>query len=246
HKNILKFIGYHLTRDLSVAFLVSPYFVNGNVREYLCRTPAASLEEKLKLVQDTACGLEYLHTRNPPVLHGDLKAVNVLINEGREAVLCDFGLTTVMNERTDLTTATGFKGTMRWCPLDVILGARQTLESDIWSWGCLVMEIITGNYPYSEFPTEGAIVLSMHQEKRTPWPLNDYVDILPGRLFRLVKICWSFEAKDRPHASTCMSEMDEIIVLELPLWVIFLLRKRRKSITKSNQTDIWFGLPARV
>ncbi|KAG9041112.1 hypothetical protein FS837_012729 [Tulasnella sp. UAMH 9824] len=74
HGNILEFVGYHLSEDFLVAYLVSPYMRNGNVKDYLRKTQT-TLEERLELVRDTALGLEYLHTRAPPVVHGDLKAL---------------------------------------------------------------------------------------------------------------------------------------------------------------------------
>ncbi|KIO20131.1 hypothetical protein M407DRAFT_140421 [Tulasnella calospora MUT 4182] len=217
HENILKFIGYHLTRDVSVAFLVSPYFANGNVRDYLRTTPT-TLEKKLELVRDTACGLEYLHTRGPPVVHGDLKALNVLVTDDRNAVLCDFGLTIVLQDGpTGLTTAEGFRGTIRWCSLEVLLGERRSSTSDVWSWGCLVMEIIAGIEPYRGVGNENAIALFMERDRATPGRVDHDSEIKPHRLLRLVRECWDFNVQQRPNASECMSRVNATIRMEQSL-----------------------------
>lgn len=62
----------------------------------------------------------------------------MLVNDDRSAVLCDFGLAIVLqDEPMGLTTAEGFKGTIRWCSFEVLCGERKSPESDIWSWGLL-------------------------------------------------------------------------------------------------------------
>ncbi|KAG8978201.1 hypothetical protein FRB90_008567, partial [Tulasnella sp. 427] len=73
HENVLEFKGFHLSKDLKKAYLISPYMANGNIKEYLIRE-APPMEKRLQLVQDTSKGLEYLHTRQPPIVHGDLKS----------------------------------------------------------------------------------------------------------------------------------------------------------------------------
>jgi serine/threonine protein kinase len=68
----------------------------------------------LKLFQ-TARGLEYLHSHEPVIVHGDLKAANVLINDKGEAMLSDFGLAKIQQEEpTGFTTANIGGGTLRW------------------------------------------------------------------------------------------------------------------------------------
>ncbi|KAG8929155.1 hypothetical protein FRC01_004766 [Tulasnella sp. 417] len=74
HENILPFVGYFLSRDLETAYLVSPFIRNGNVKDYLT-SKEAKPEERLELIRDTLKGLHYLHTRDPPIIHGDLKSM---------------------------------------------------------------------------------------------------------------------------------------------------------------------------
>jgi serine/threonine protein kinase len=82
-----------------------------------------------------------LHTRNPAIVHGDIKASNVLISTGGRAVLCDFGLSEI--ESICGAPKVGGSGTpsLRWCAPEVLLGKAQSPSSDIWSFGCLILEV---------------------------------------------------------------------------------------------------------
>jgi serine/threonine protein kinase len=74
-----------------------------------------------KLFQ-AAQGLDYLHSNNPVILHGDLKATNVLINDKGEAMLIDFGLAKVQQkEPTGFTTVNVGGGTLRWLVIGVFI-----------------------------------------------------------------------------------------------------------------------------
>ncbi|KAG8905282.1 hypothetical protein FRB99_000299 [Tulasnella sp. 403] len=145
HPNILPLIGYHMSPELDEAWLVSSFASNGNVTSYIQHTEL-DLQERLELAKDTALGLEYLHTRTPPVCHGDIKALNVLIGNDGRAMLCDFGLA----KRTKgmptalLTTCFNQGGTVRYLSPELFGDkAIRTLESDVWAWGCLLLEVST-------------------------------------------------------------------------------------------------------
>lgn len=107
-------------------------------------------------------GLAYLHGLSPPVCHGDLKPVwsnnpscqtlantrsskdNLLVNNQGHILLCDFGLTIVPDsDPSGLTTTKSLKGTVRYLApelLETETPAR-TLSSDVWAWGCVVIEV---------------------------------------------------------------------------------------------------------
>ncbi|KAG9023980.1 hypothetical protein FS837_005547, partial [Tulasnella sp. UAMH 9824] len=73
HENILQFLGYHLGENFDPAYLISPHMENGNVRDYLAANKVDN-RQLLEWVQDTLSGLIYLHSQDPPIVHGDLKA----------------------------------------------------------------------------------------------------------------------------------------------------------------------------
>jgi serine/threonine protein kinase len=116
---------------------------------------------------EIACGLEYLHTCTPPIVHGDLKAVNlsiciishiscelsiscqknILVDDSGHAVLCDFGMSQIIEEELEPsgTTTSGVReGTLRWSAPEVVSGenpGRSIPASDVWSFGCTGYEV---------------------------------------------------------------------------------------------------------
>ncbi|KAG8895747.1 hypothetical protein FRC01_012217, partial [Tulasnella sp. 417] len=97
HANIVKLIGFVEDLDKGIAWMIIPWEKNGNLREFIGST-AWEFPERLSLIYDVAKGVDYLHSRVPPICHGDLKSanfeanqLNVLVNSKNEAVITDFG-----------------------------------------------------------------------------------------------------------------------------------------------------------
>ncbi|KAG8905736.1 hypothetical protein FRB99_008373 [Tulasnella sp. 403] len=163
HENIIPLIGFHLNDGLDQAWLVSPYMANGSILDYIKRIRA---NEDLRILLvlhalDTAKGLHYLHNINPPVCHGDIKALNVLITDEPRAVLCDFGLAKTMEEMpSGLTTSTfNQAGSLPYESPELVHGTSQrSRETDVWAWGCLLQEIFTERCPYYWANNPGAII----------------------------------------------------------------------------------------
>ncbi|KIO24061.1 hypothetical protein M407DRAFT_26501 [Tulasnella calospora MUT 4182] len=90
HENVIRLIGFVEDMEKGDAWIVLPWEANGNVREFL-QSGEWDIPERISLIQDVAKGLEYLHTRDPPICHGDLKSLNILVNSSYRAVITDFG-----------------------------------------------------------------------------------------------------------------------------------------------------------
>ncbi|KIO25926.1 hypothetical protein M407DRAFT_50721, partial [Tulasnella calospora MUT 4182] len=110
HPNITPFIGY--TFDGRSARMLSKWQEGGNVREYMQRYPANGL----RIAHQVASGLAYLHSRNPPIVHGDIKPENVLVSKEGVVKLTDFGLSTILHSQstTLLRTTHSFRGTVHY------------------------------------------------------------------------------------------------------------------------------------
>ncbi|KAG8906621.1 hypothetical protein FRB99_006491 [Tulasnella sp. 403] len=165
HPNILPLVGFHLNSSLEEAWLVSPYATNGNLFEYLERT-RLGLDTRLELAKDTAKGLGYLHTRSPPICHGDVKSFNVLNGTSGHAMLCDFGLA----EATDPSIVSSKSrsmnegGTIRyWSPELFDDDSHPTLHSDVWAWGCLLLEVGGDQIPAAFFVVMSILFADYHQ-----------------------------------------------------------------------------------
>ncbi|KAG9045499.1 hypothetical protein FS837_006214 [Tulasnella sp. UAMH 9824] len=210
HPNVLEFTGFYLADDYRKAYLISPYMKNGNVRDYL-RRETPSPEARLELIIDATKGLDYLHKQDPPVVHGDLKTLNVLVNDDGRALLSDFGLASAKQDTpTGLSTSKGFKGTFRFSSPEALDFSQVECPADIWSWGILAQEIMTDKEPYYQWKNE-AVVIGMicgPDDRRSPE--HPDTSAVPPRLLELIRRCWSLEVGERPTSTICLSEMHSI------------------------------------
>ncbi|KAG8961306.1 hypothetical protein FRC00_012661, partial [Tulasnella sp. 408] len=90
HPNIIELVGFVEDMEKYDAWIVLPWEANGNVREFL-QSGEWDIPERISLIKDVVNGVEYLHTREPPICHGDLKSLNILVNSSNNAVITDFG-----------------------------------------------------------------------------------------------------------------------------------------------------------
>ncbi|KAG8903033.1 hypothetical protein FRB99_003803 [Tulasnella sp. 403] len=221
HQNILPLLGYYTDKNWTVAWLISPYIGHGNIDMFL-RRREYNMNERLELVRDppiamdfdlltlilqaidTAKGLEYLHTRQPPTCHGDIKALNILVNERGRALLCDFGLAKYMRGMPTGIMTTGFHqaGTVRYLSPELVHGlAERGLPSDVWAWGCLLLEIVLARVPYQTAQLDGAVVQQV-MSGRLPAVIEDLE--CPDGLRELFNQCWSKAPDRRPTMTECL------------------------------------------
>ena len=107
-------------------------------------------------------GLEYLHLNN--LVHGDIKGANVLLDKKGDAKIADFGNSkNIFAEELSL-------GTTRWMAPEVMREGRVSRQSDIWSFGCLMLEMITGQAPYHELKseTQESLLFQLSEIQRAP------------------------------------------------------------------------------
>ncbi|KAF5349302.1 hypothetical protein D9757_014725 [Collybiopsis confluens] len=147
HTNIATVYGLAFT-FANLPSLVTNYYPNGNINDYLSKNPT---EEKNKLLIGVASGLQYLHQLNPPVSHGDVRGSNIFIADNGDPVLCDLGLSQLPTP-PDWTIPSD-DGT-RWMAPEVMdprssysnsgeLESFTAPMSDVYSFGMTVMEVHT-------------------------------------------------------------------------------------------------------
>lgn len=100
---------------------------------------------RMKIAAGAARGLEYLHDKmNPPVIYRDLKCSNLLLGEDYYPKLSDFGLAKVGPTGDNTHVSTRVMGTYGYCAPDYAMTGQLTFKSDIYSFGVVLLEIITG------------------------------------------------------------------------------------------------------
>jgi len=199
HGNIIRFIGF--SHDFSageefIPSLISPWMSNGTVLSYIEKYPNPS--NKSKLLIGIAEGLEYLHDRKPVIVHGDVRAGNVLVSDSGVPQLCDFGLSQVVSEEiSGMVTSTDAAGSMRWMAPERFFGASVSVASDVWAYGMTILEILTGNHPYHELKYE-AQALNHITSGQLPQRPEDVLSVLDDKIWAICRDCWRAKEVDRP------------------------------------------------
>lgn len=107
--------------------------------------PPLSWNTRIKIALGAAQGLEYLHcTANPPVIYRDLKSANILLDDDFNPKLSDFGLAKLGPVGDNTHVSTRVMGTYGYCAPEYAMSGKLTLKSDIYCFGVVLLELITG------------------------------------------------------------------------------------------------------
>lgn len=199
HPHIVKCLGHeYCDRHL---YIHLEYVPGGTMRCIL--TEFGPLDEELMpvAVKGLLEGLEYLHTRSPPVVHRDIKSANVLVGQDFCLKLADFGC----SKRDDLSTSFTTTGSVLWMAPEVIRGKQGGYgrKADIWSLGCVFIEMATAEKPWGNAAFDNVLQAMRQIEgtERTP-PIPDS---LPEAMRDLIMKCVQREPSNRPCASQLLS-----------------------------------------
>ncbi|RKO88191.1 kinase-like domain-containing protein [Blyttiomyces helicus] len=140
HPNVLPLLGACATAERP--FMISPFMSRGHALQYIEKTD--DRVEALRILYQISQGMQYLHSRR--IVHGDLKAVNVLIDEHGKAYVSDFGFTVLKKvSATRKTTATAsLTGTLRWMAPERLMGGKLEPPVDVYAFAMTCYEILSG------------------------------------------------------------------------------------------------------
>ncbi|XP_019420110.1 PREDICTED: probable LRR receptor-like serine/threonine-protein kinase At5g45780 [Lupinus angustifolius] len=146
HRNLLRLYGFCMTPDERL--LVYPFMPNGSVADRLretCREkPALDWNRRMHVALGAARGLLYLHEQcSPKIIHRDVKAANILLDESFEAVVGDFGLAKLLDQR-DSHVTTAVRGTVGHIAPEYLSTGQSSEKTDVFGFGILLLELITG------------------------------------------------------------------------------------------------------
>ncbi|KAG8988451.1 hypothetical protein FRB94_000696 [Tulasnella sp. JGI-2019a] len=212
HINVLTFLGVYDTSEAT--YLVSPWMELGDLSsfitsrlEFLRLSPGEQNELGLKailyrsfkeevVVTGIASGLAYLHANN--VIHGDLKAANILLDDLLQPKICDFGLTKVLHSNYALTSkALKGAGSFRWMGPELLKegeNAVKTTASDVYAFGIMIAEPL---------PNLGSILFIAQAVTAGERPRSEPLsrDGQPFQdLWGLAASCWGQHPPSRPTA----------------------------------------------
>ncbi|KAG0703881.1 kinase-like domain-containing protein, partial [Suillus ampliporus] len=202
HKNILPVHGYTSGFGPFIA-LVSPWAENGNLTTYLeCEEATLTLVRRFQILRDIIAGLRYLHVNS--VIHGDFNSPNVLIHGDGTACIADFGLSLMYSEVIGASQASWtstLKGNMRWMAPELLVeqedgsSPRPSEQSDIYSFGGIMLQVLTNKIPYYHLSNDAAIILCIAKSET---PSRSRYPALPDKYWHFIEQCWSTNPQDRP------------------------------------------------
>ncbi|KIO18365.1 hypothetical protein M407DRAFT_31967 [Tulasnella calospora MUT 4182] len=230
HGNVIKLEGFVEDVSKDVIWLVFPWEENGTLKDFVALHDW-EVPERISLIFDVTRGVEYLHSRTPPICHGDLKSINILVNSECRAVITDFGSAhhpvpkDLKKERerpgeepqpapsleathcpsTNTITLTCKHYTVRWAAPELLEDDESSLASDIWALGWVAYEVMTNYIPFHD--VKAPKVIDRIVRGNLPSISNDVRMTLMQALCSLVGQCWSVDPSKRPAAKDCRESM---------------------------------------
>jgi len=208
HFNVVRFYG--VSRDSGSRFsvdgslyLVTEYMPRGSLWEVL-RNRDSALSEGMRhqMALDIARGMSYLHSLQPPILHRDLKALNLLVDNSFNVKVADFG---IARPRVDDTMT--FCGTPKWTAPEVLRMNNYSEKADVFSFGVVLWEMMTAEEPYQDMPLMQVVVNVVRDGMRPPIPDSHAASPYAA----LMRDCWSEEPSSRPSFDEICIRLEAIL-----------------------------------
>jgi len=207
HVHILPVFDYG--HDKGITYLVMPYVTGGTLKALMNRV-ALSLSGANRLFSQLASAVDYAHQRG--ILHRDLKPANVLLDSSGNVLLSDFGLAKMSAMSVGLT-GSGILGTPLYMAPEQGAGEPVSAQSDIYSLGVILYEMVTGEVPYNA-DTPVAIILK-HIQQPLPLPRKLRPD-LPEAVEKVILKAMAKDPRDRYETAADMAEALDRAVRQSP------------------------------
>nr|CAD1826664.1 unnamed protein product [Ananas comosus var. bracteatus] len=210
HRNLLRLYGFCMTA--TERLLVYPYMSNGSVASRLKGKPPLDWTTRKRIALGAARGLLYLHEQcDPKIIHRDVKAANILLDDYCEAIVGDFGLAKLLDHRESHVT-TAVRGTVGHIAPEYLSTGQSSEKTDVFGFGILLLELITGQTAL-EFGKasnqKGAMldwVKKIHQEQKLDVLVdkglkNNYDRIELEEMVRIALLSTQYAPGHRPKMS---------------------------------------------
>ncbi|KAF1890088.1 hypothetical protein Lal_00025420 [Lupinus albus] len=210
HRNLLRLYGFCMTA--TERLLVYPYMSNGSVASRLKAKPALDWNTRKKIALGAGRGLLYLHEQcDPKIIHRDVKAANILLDDYCEAVVGDFGLAKLLDHQ-DSHVTTAVRGTVGHIAPEYLSTGQSSEKTDVFGFGILLLELISGQRAL-EFGKaanqKGAMldwVKKIHKEKKIDLLVDkdlkkNYDRIELDEIVQVVLLCTQYLPSHRPKMS---------------------------------------------
>uniref|UniRef100_A0A3B3I426 RAF proto-oncogene serine/threonine-protein kinase n=1 Tax=Oryzias latipes TaxID=8090 RepID=A0A3B3I426_ORYLA len=206
HVNILLFMGYMTKDNLAI---VTQWCEGSSLYKHI-----HVLETNFKMIQlidiarQTAQGMDYLHAKN--IIHRDMKSNNIFLHEGLTVKIGDFGLATVKARWSGSHQVEQPSGSILWMAPEVIRmedNNPYSFQSDVYSYGIVLFELMTGELPYSQIANRDQIIFMVGRCCLSP-DLSKLYKNCPKAMKRLVADCIKKSKDERPLFPQILSSIE--------------------------------------
>jgi len=206
HPRLVAFIGVAV--QAPALCIVTEFMNNGSLY--------ALLHEKKQFIPSyqrntisvhVAEGIVFLHTMNPPMVHRDVKSLNVVLDLQLNAKLCDFGLTQSM-EKTHISRRDNEFGSPRYMAPELFHSKGKVTEKvDVWALGCVVLEVCTSQIPHQDEDNVQAVMKKCLLERQ--WPYTDFRGDA-AKLRVVAELCFEYHPTYRVAAARILDELHRL------------------------------------
>ncbi|RZC78812.1 hypothetical protein C5167_003047 [Papaver somniferum] len=227
HRNLVQFLGY--CQEDSKHILVYEYMHSGTLKEHLygplTREGAISWLKRLEIAEDSAKGIEYLHTGCvPSIIHRDVKSSNILLDKHMRAKVSDFGLSKLEVDGASHVSSI-VRGTVGYLDPEYYISQQLTDKSDVYSFGVILLELISGQEAISNesFGVNCRNIVQWAKSHVGSGDIQGILDPLLGNDYNVQSI-WKIAEKAlmcvqphgsmRPSISEVLKEIQDAIMIE--------------------------------
>ncbi|XP_074274448.1 protein NSP-INTERACTING KINASE 3-like [Silene latifolia] len=221
HRNLLRLCGFCSTENERL--LVYPYMPNGSVasrlKDHIHGRPVLDWSRRRNIALGTARGLLYLHEQcDPKIIHRDVKAANILLDEDFEAVVGDFGLAKLLDHR-DTHVTTAVRGTIGHIAPEYLSTGQSSDKTDVFGFGILLLELITGQkaVDFGRGSNQKGVLLDWVKKLHQEGKLNQLVDkdlksnydrVELAEMVQVALLCTQFNPSQRPKMSEVLRMLE--------------------------------------
>jgi len=247
HKNIVKLVGCCL--EVEVPMLVYEFIPNGTLFDFIHGKNQAlqiSFSTLLRIAHEAAEGLHFLHSyASPPIIHGDVKSANILLDHNYMAKVSDFGASILaLSDKEQYVTMV--QGTCGYLDPEYMQTCQLTEKSDVYSFGVILLEVLTGQEALKLDGPEkqrslSSNFLSAMKENNLDVVLPTHMkgqesnELIRG-LAELAKQCLDMFGINRPSMKEVADELGRLRKISLHPWVRLEAETETQSLLSGTST----------
>ncbi|KAL8063892.1 hypothetical protein ABFX02_01G055800 [Erythranthe guttata] len=247
HVNLVKLRGFCIHGDDKM--IIYDYMPNKSLDFFLfhpSKRAELNWQQRFNIIEGTAQGLLYLHKYSRlKIIHRDLKASNILLDENLTPKISDFGLARIFKQNTDEANTERRVGTYGYMAPEYAMQGIFSVKSDVYSFGVLVLEIVSGRKNSSFHEIEGP--LNLVEYTWDLWRKDSAIELVDRTMkdscivdelqkcIHIGLLCVENHAVDRPNIEEVISMLkNEMTNLPLPKNPAFITRNGVVEETKKS------------